>query len=80
MTPSSLLGLTLGSYEAYCFDEAVWYLGTFLETELQKAGRQKKQKGEAQAEAARKRVINKYLNAGKTQGQYMDPAVLFATE
>lgn len=73
-----MLGLTPGSYEAYCLDEAVWYLGTFLENELQKAGRQKKQKGEAQAEAARKRVLNKYLNAGTTKGQYMDPAVLFS--
>jgi len=78
VTPSSQLGLTPGSYEAYCLDEAVWYLGTFLEGELQKAGRQKKQKGEASAEAARKRVMGKYLTPEKTQGQYMDPAVLFS--
>jgi hypothetical protein len=72
--------LTPGSYEAYCLDEAAWYLGTFLEGELQKAGRQKKQKGEAQAEAARKRVLAKYLDSGKKSSQYMDPALLFAKD
>lgn len=60
--PSELLGLTRGSYEAYCLDQAVWTFGTFLTSELEKAGQGKKPKGQARAEGARKRVLAKYLD------------------
>ena len=82
MPPSQQLGLTLGSYEAYCLDEAVWYFGTIVEAELEKAGQpRRKAKGQAAAEAARKRVLAKYFGPkGGSQGQFMDPAALLATE
>lgn len=75
LTPSQVLGLTIGSYEAYCLDQAVWYFGTSVNSELEKVGR-KKAKGESTSEAARKRVLAKYL--GDDAGpQYADPAALF---
>lgn len=78
MPPSEQLGLTRGSYEAYCLDEAVWYFGTIVESELEKATQpRKKAKGQAAAEAARKRVIAQYFGPeGGSQGQFMDPAIL----
>lgn len=84
MPPSLLLGLTSGSYEAYCLDEAVWYFGTIVENELEKAGQpKKKSKGVAEAEAARKRLLAKYFDNGDkkslpNQG-FADPAALFGT-
>jgi hypothetical protein len=72
-----MMGLTQGSYEAYCFDQAVWYVGTFITSELEKAGH-KPQKGEAQVKAARTKVLNKYLESADAPGQYADPALLFA--
>ena len=77
VTPSSLLGLTPGSYEAYCFDQAVWYFGSFIEAEVEKAGH-KRQKGEAALISARKRVMNKYVEGESGKGQYADPAALFS--
>jgi len=68
------MGLTPGSYEAYCFDQAAWYLGTTITEELNKAG-QKRQKGEAQVEMARQRVLNKYFESGSQK--FADPAALF---
>lgn len=79
VTPSSLIGLTEGSYEAYCFDQAAWYFGSIITQELNQAG-QKKQKGEAQVEAARKRVLDKFLkkpHAAQAQ-QFADPSALFS--
>lgn len=73
-----MLGLTTGSYEAYCLDQAVWYFGSFIDAEVEKAG-QKKQKGEAQIMSARKRVLSKFVDAGNTKGQYADPAAFFGT-
>lgn len=74
-SPSSLLGLTEGSYEAYCLDEAIWYFGSTIQHELEKAG-QKRQKGEAKMEAARKRVLAKRLGEENVPQQYADPALL----
>lgn len=67
--------MTPGSYEAYCLDQAVWYVGSTITSELEKAGQGKKSKGQAKAEAARKRVLNKFLG-GDTQEtkMYADPA------
>ena len=75
-SPSTLLGLTRGSYEAYCLDQAVWYFGSYIDAEVEKAGH-KKQKGEAQLMAARKRVLSKYVDGPDAKGQFMDPSVLF---
>lgn len=79
MLPSEILGLTRGSYEAWCLDEAVWYFGTVVEGELEKAGQpRKKPKGAAQAEAARKRVLNKYFpEEPGAKKQFADPAAMF---
>jgi hypothetical protein len=76
--PSQLLGLTPGSYEAYCLDQAVWYFGSTVNSELEQAG-QKKSKGQGRSEAARKRVLAKYLSTGSdpVKQQYADPAALF---
>lgn len=70
------MGLTAGSYEAYCLDQAVWYAGISISNDLDKAG-QKRQKGAGKVESARQRVLDKYF--GKTQGQqqFADPALLF---
>lgn len=73
--PSELLGLTTGSYEAYCLDEAVWYLGSVISNELEQAG-QTKSKGAGKTEAARKKVLAKHFGDGQ-KGQYADPALLF---
>lgn len=73
--PSHLIGLTAGSYEAYCLDEAVWYLGSIIGNELEQAG-QTKSKGAGKMEAARKRVMAKHFGEEK-KGQYADPALLF---
>lgn len=50
-------------------------MGVFITSELEKAdsGR-KKVKGQAQAEAARKRVLNKYLDGTAQVKAYADPA------
>lgn len=80
-TPSSVLGLCAGSYEAFCLDQACFYFGMNVQQELDKAGQGKKPKGEAQREAARKRVLNKYLGDPESpgKGQFADPAAFFGT-
>lgn len=70
------MGLTAGSYEAYCLDQAIWYLGSVITSELEKAGH-KRQKGEAQREAARKKVLGKYLDGSASTKQFADPSALF---
>lgn len=80
VTPSSILGLTAGSYEAYCFDQVIWYFGSTVSGELEQAGR-KKQKGETKIVAARKKVLSKFLDepgANDKPGKFADPALLFA--
>lgn len=76
--PSQLLGLTPGSYEAYCLDQATWYLGTFITSELEKASQPKKKvKGQAATEGARRKVLAKYLDDASSSKSYADPAMLF---
>lgn len=70
------MGLTQGSYEAFCFDQAAWYLGITITEELNKVGH-KRQKGEAANESARKRVLDKYLGGKQTQ-KFADPAAFFS--
>ena len=74
--PSEMIGLVPGSYEAYCFDQAAWYLGTSITQDLNKVGH-KKQRGEAGAEAARKRELDKLLGIKASKGNFADPALLF---
>lgn len=70
------MGLTKGSYEAYCLDQAVWYLGITISNELEKAGH-KKQKGEAAIESARKRVLRTYFGDAAGEQKFADPAAMF---
>ena len=74
-----MLGLTPGSLEAYCLDEAVWYFGVTIQHELEKVGHKPSAKEKA-AEAARMRIIRKYLEGPDAKGMYADPALLFAEQ
>lgn len=74
------MGLTRGSLEAYCLDEAVFYFGTTVSNELEAAG-QKRGKGQGKVEAARQRVFMKFMgDEGKKQQKFADPAAFFQTE
>src|SRR5690606_18274428 len=75
--PSVILGLTQGSYEAYCLDQAIWYFGSTIQNDLSNAGH-KKSKREGQIEAARKKVLHKYLGGDQFAPRYADPAALFS--
>lgn len=60
-------------------DQAVWFFGSHIDSEVEKAG-QKRQKGEAQIMSARKRVLSKFVDdASETKGKFADPAALFET-
>lgn len=74
--PSILLGLTPGSYEAYCFDQAVWYFGSQVSHKVEEAGR-KPVKGEQQQKAAQERELKKILGGANAKQTYADPALLF---
>lgn len=79
VTPSSMLGIESGSYEAYCIDEAVVYYGSSLEHELEKAGH-KPSREDRKIEAARQRVLDKWLtddDEPKKQTGFADPALMF---
>jgi hypothetical protein len=71
------MGLTTGSYEAYCFDQAVWYFGNHVMNRVEQAGR-KPLKGEAQTKAAQERELKKILEGDGAKRVYADPAALFA--
>lgn len=75
-SPSSIIGLVQGSYEAYCLDQAVWFVGATIQNDLEKAGH-KRQKGEANIVAARRRVLAKYMGDANQEKQFADPAALF---
>jgi len=72
--------LTPGSYEAYCFDQAIWYFGITLENELSQAG-QKPSKDDRKAQGARERVLERVLGISKPDNEkFMDPMVMFAPQ
>ena len=77
MAPSSILGLEIGSYEAYCLDQAIWYAGSTIDYRLEQAGH-KPAKGEGRNKAARQRVLNKYFGEEQSAGGFADPAALFS--
>lgn len=74
--PSKILGLTEGSYEAYCLDQAVWYFGSQVQHDLEQAG-QKRAKGQSKTEAARKNMLDKYLGKKPAGSGFADPAAFF---
>lgn len=75
ITPAEILGLTKGSYEAYCLDQAVWYLGNRITREVDKAGT-KPAKGQANSEATKKAKLMKMLGE-EPKKVFADPALLF---
>jgi len=79
LPPSSIFGLTAGSYEAYCFDQAIWYFGSTIEAEMEKASMPKRRgKGSSDdTELKRRQVLNKYMKGPDAPGQYADPAAFF---
>ena len=77
--PSQCLGLTQGSYEAFCLDQAVWYLGSTIQNRLEMVGH-KPAKGEASANQARQRELKKILEGDNAKAVYADPAALFFGE
>ena len=79
VTPSSLLGVKTGSYEAWCLDQAVNYFGNHVEVELEKVG-QKLSAKERALQANRQRKLEKLLDPNPEvvkKGQFMDPALFF---
>ena len=77
-SPSSLIGLIEGSYEAFCYDQAVWYVAQTITSEVDKVG-EKKVRGQASQEAAKLRKLNQLLGKQEARGQYADPAAMFAS-
>ena len=73
-----MIGLEPGSYEAYCFDEALWHLGTSIDSDLDRAG-QKPSKNEGKTNMARQKVFDKYFPPDQpTEKKFADPALFFS--
>ena len=66
-------------YVAYCLNQAVTYVGKLIESEMETAG--SKAKTAKAAEAARSRVLDKYLSkgSGNKKPQFMDPALMMGS-
>lgn len=71
------MGLTQGSYEAFCLDQAVWYLGTVITQELDQVGVKKTSK-DATNENTRKSILQKFLGENAATPEYADPAAAYA--
>ncbi len=72
--PSSLVALEGDSYEAYCFDQAIGYLGRRIESELEEV----EGKNKHEIERKRKAILSKYFDLGEKTSGFADPAALFA--
>ena len=76
--PSELLLGAVGpenDYQAYCLDEAIYFFGSHIESELTKA--EEKAKRPAAKISARQRVLVKYLGKESDQKSgFADPAKL----
>lgn len=76
--PHKLLGLPpYNAFLAYCIDDIVFYVGSYIELELDKIGNTTDGKTKsiiAQRERRLKVLLEPKSN--KTKGQFMDPAVL----
>jgi hypothetical protein len=66
-----------GDWAAYCLDEAVFYVGRYIESELEKV-KEGKGKNAAQARAAKQeRLLRKLLGQDASAGKrFADPADL----
>lgn len=68
MTPSSLLSLE-DPYVAFCMNEAVWELGTFIENKLNEVSG----KNDKEVEGKRRLVLKKILEAEGADSLYATP-------
>lgn len=77
--PSSIMDID-DPYVAFCFDQAVGYLGSVIEGELREAGH-KPSKEENKARAAQDKVIAKHFpdSAKDDSKKFADPAALFGS-
>lgn len=73
-----MLGLEMGEYPAFCLNQAVWYLGTTIEAEMDEASQEKPSPEAQRSRGARKRVLDRYLEPGNLKKQYADPAAFFS--
>lgn len=69
--PSTALHLT-NSFEAFCFDRAVWKFGATLEAQLEEVA--EKAKKPATAKAKKQLVLTQWLAEPGAKGFYRDPA------
>lgn len=62
------------TYEAYCFDQAVGFIGRAIEAELEKV----EAKSESEAEHKRKLVFERFFGEEDkpSRGLYADPAAM----
>lgn len=72
--PSELIGL-LAPYTSYCFDEAVVYLGQYIEVEMEKASRPrgKQRKAQRAAEKQQNRASNRLRAILGMEQKFADP-------
>jgi len=71
--PSSLVGLADDEYVAYCFDQAVGYVGRRIENELESV----EGKNDAEIKHKREIVLSRYFSDNKVSG-FADPAAMFS--
>lgn len=75
-TPADYIGVD-DEYLAFCLNQAVAYAGKFIENAMEEAaGKAKTTKA---AQAARDRVLKKYLSKPGERSQFMDPAVFMSS-
>jgi hypothetical protein len=76
--PSDLLGLERGSYQAYCFNQVVFFYGSAVMAEVEGIPWGKNDKPETMA-AKRERALRKMLSleTGDQAGRFRDPASKF---
>lgn len=53
------------------------YVGSYIQNELERAG-EKPSEEQRKSEAARKRVLEKYLGVDEAQQNFADPAAFFS--
>lgn len=76
--PSTLLSLD-NAYVAYCFDEALYLWGNFVENELAEAElepQRKRDRKQLQAERRRKAAVSRVLGLAPTTNRFRDPQEL----
>jgi hypothetical protein len=70
-SPSDIVGLDMGGYEAYCLNEAVLAFGAHISSKLEEI----EGKNKAQIEQKQQRLLERLLNPGKplSSSNFRDP-------